>query len=167
MSLKKRSDEGVFVREFQHGDEAAFERLNRSWIEKFFCLEDKDRATLQDPYKYIVEAGGQVFLAVHGVQAVGCVAIVVRDSITYEIIKMAVEETFQRRGVGRELLNSAISWARDRRVRRLWLETNHVLTSAIRLYESCGFRHLPKDKCLPSPYQRSDVQMELWLESSS
>ena len=159
------ADGQVVVRKFQTGDEPAFERLNRTWIEKYFRLEDKDRTTLTNPGKYIVESGGQIFLAVHGIEVVGCVAIVAIDNGTYEIVKMAVDDSFQRRGVGRVLLNSAISWARDHGARRLWLETNHILTSAIRLYESCGFKHLPLEKCVPSQYQRSDVQMELWLDN--
>ena len=157
-------DGRIFVREFQDGDEAVFERLNRTWIEKYFSLEDKDRTTLANPRKYIVENGGEVFLAVLADDIVGCVAIAALDASTFEIAKMAVDELFQKRGVGRALMNAAISWARERRAQRLWLETNHILTSAIRLYESCGFKHLPPEKCLPSPYQRSDVQMELWID---
>jgi len=153
----------VLVREFQDGDENAFTRLNKAWIEKYFGLEDKDRATLQNPRRYIVESGGQLFLAVRRAEIVGCVALVIMDSETYEIMKMAVDESVQGQGVGRALMNAAMSWAKEHGARRLWLETNHVLTPAIGLYESCGFKHLPKNQFVPSPYQRSDVQMELWL----
>ena len=47
----------ILVREFRPGDEAAFARLNEAWIEKFFYLEDKDRATLRNPQKYILDRG--------------------------------------------------------------------------------------------------------------
>jgi putative acetyltransferase len=153
------------VREFQAGDETAFARLNRAWIEKFFRLEQKDLATLEDPRKYILERGGQVFLAVCAAETVGCIAIVRLDTSTCEIVKMAVDDRFQGRGIGRALMYAAIAFARQLGAQRVWLETNHVLTPAIRLYESCGFRHLPKEECMPSPYDRSDVQMELRLVS--
>jgi len=37
------------------------------------------------------------------------------------------------------------------------------LANAIHLYESVGFRHLPPDRVTPSPYARSNVQMEMLL----
>ena len=46
---------------------------------------------------------------------------------------------------------------------RLYLETNHVLTTAIRLYESVGFKHLDANRIIPSQYARADVYMELVL----
>jgi GNAT superfamily N-acetyltransferase len=79
---------------------------------------------------------------------------------------MAVDERYQGRGIGRSVMNAAIEWARRKGVRRLWLETNHALTPAIRLYESCGFRHIAAAQRISSEYERSDVQMELWLSST-
>jgi hypothetical protein len=35
---------------------------------------------------------------------------------------------------------------------RLYLETNHVLTPAIRLYESMGFKHIDPNRIVPSQY---------------
>ena len=46
----------------------------------------------------------------------------------------------------------------------LYLETNHVLTPAIHLYEAVGFRNLPQERVTPSPYARADVFMEMVLE---
>jgi ribosomal protein S18 acetylase RimI-like enzyme len=47
--------------------------------------------------------------------------------------------------------------------RRFYLETNHALTPAIRLYESVGFKHIDPSRIVPSPYERADVYMELFL----
>jgi putative acetyltransferase len=47
--------------------------------------------------------------------------------------------------------------------RRLYLETNHMLTPAIRLYESMGFKHIDAKRIIPSQYARADVYMELML----
>ena len=78
-----------------------------------------------------------------------------------ELVKMATDECYQRRGIGRALMQAAIEWARQHRVRRLYLETNHTLTPAIRLYEASGFKHMPPQL---TPYRRADVFMEMWLE---
>ena len=157
----------ISLREFQAGDERAFARLNQAWIEKYFRLEENDRATLENPRKHILENGGQIFVAIAGTYVTGCVALVRIDNRTYEVVKMAVEEPFQRRGVGGTLMTAAIEWARNHGARRLWLETNHILAPAIKLYESCGFRHLPRESWVVSPYQRSDAQMELLLDDEA
>ena len=47
--------------------------------------------------------------------------------------------------------------------RRLYLETNHILTPAIRLYRSIGFKPVPPDRVVPSPSARADVYMEMTL----
>ncbi len=156
--------ETVTVREFLPGDEADILRLNEAWIAKFFRLEDKDRATLSDPQKYFLSRGGQIFIALIGGERVGCVALTPLDDHTFELAKMAVDERYQGRGIGRAVMNAAISWARNKGAQRLWLETNSRLTPAIRLYESAGFHHIPKERWTPSPYERADVQMEMWLE---
>ena len=76
---------------------------------------------------------------------------------------MAVTPAFQGSGIGRKLLRAVIDAAWALRARRLYLETNHILTPAIRLYESMGFRHLASEEITPSPYERADVYMELLL----
>jgi transposase len=53
--------------------------------------------------------------------------------------------------------------ARSAGARRLYLETNHILTAAIRLYHSIGFKPLPPSHIVPSPYARADVYMEMIL----
>jgi hypothetical protein len=47
--------------------------------------------------------------------------------------------------------------------KRLYLETNSKLQSAIHVYESLGFKHLAPERVIPSPYARANVYMELWL----
>ena len=76
---------------------------------------------------------------------------------------MAVQPAYQRAGIGRRLLHAAIDEGRNAGAQRLYLETNHVLTPAIRLYESLGFKHIDASLVVPSPYERADVYMELIL----
>jgi GNAT superfamily N-acetyltransferase len=76
---------------------------------------------------------------------------------------MAVEPSYQGAGIGRRLLIAAIEEGRNAGAHRLYLETNHVLTPAIRLYESVGFKHIDPTRIIPSRYARADVYMELFL----
>lgn len=151
------------IREFAAGDEAAFRRLNEEWIVRWFALEPKDEATLADPGRYILDPGGRIFMAVHDAEPVGCCALLPIGPGEYEVSKMAVTESCRGSGLGRKLLETAVAAARESGARRLYLETNHSLTPAIRLYESQGFRHIPPERVTPSPYARANVYMELLL----
>lgn len=44
------------------------------------------------------------------------------------------------RGVGRQLLDEAVAWARQRGLQRLHLQTHPSLVAAVHLYERAGFR---------------------------
>jgi GNAT superfamily N-acetyltransferase len=155
----------VLIREFQPGDEAAFRALNVEWIERYFRLEPPDEVLLSDPQSAILAPGGRIFLAVRDGVPIGCCALLFVQEGDYELGKMAVAPAAQGQGIGRALLTSVIDAARAAGIRRLSLETNHVLTPAIRLYESCGFRHIPEERIHPSSYTRCDVAMELLLSA--
>jgi putative acetyltransferase len=154
----------VTIREFIPGDEAAFRRLNEEWITRYFFLEPKDVASLIDPRTTILDRGGRVLFAVRDGQAVGCCALLAVAPGEFEVAKMAVAESSRRNGIGRQLLEKVIADARAAGAHRLYLETNHKLAGAIRLYESLGFRHLPPERVVASPYARADVYMELYLD---
>jgi GNAT superfamily N-acetyltransferase len=154
----------VEIRPIQPGDEAAFRRLNEEWIVKHFGgMEEKDRETLSDPWGKIINPGGHIFLAFLGGQAIGCCALIPMEPGAFELVKMAVSERCQGRGIGRKVLQHTVAQARALGARRLWLETNNKLENAIHLYEAVGFRHLAPEKRRPSPYVRSNVQMEMSL----
>ncbi len=152
----------VTVREFEPGDEVAFRELNEEWITRYFAMEAKDREALYDAHSHILTPGGRIFFAVMDGQCVGCCALVRCGDGDFEVAKMAVTATRQGSGIGRTLLSAVIESARLSGAHRLHLETNHILTPAIRLYESLGFRHVTPT--VPSPYARADVFMELLLD---
>ena len=153
----------IGIRQFHPEDAAAFRRLNEEWITRFFRIEPKEEMVLADPQKTILDAGGRIFFATAGERCVGCCALIRVGEKEFEVAKMAVEPSHQGSGIGRRLLDAVIEEGRNAGAERLYLETNHVLTPAIRLYESLGFRHIPKDRIVPSAYARADVYMELIL----
>jgi GNAT superfamily N-acetyltransferase len=156
-------DRDVIIRDFVPGDETAFRQLNEEWISRYFRMETRDAEILTEPSRIILDPGGRIFFAFQHGQAVGCCALLPSAPGEYEVSKMAVTESSRGSGVGRRLIERAIKEARASGAHRLYLETNHVLTPAIRLYESVGFRHIPADRIVPSPYTRADVYMELDL----
>lgn len=163
MSLQEKPLVSVSIREFRPGDEIAFRTLNEEWIERYFQIEPAEAVILANPQGTILDPGGKIFFAVVEQRCVGCCALRRMNDDELEVAKMAVTPAYQGAGIGRKLLHAVIEAGRALGARRLYLETNHRLTPAIRLYESFGFRHLSPDEITPSPYQRADVYMELRL----
>jgi GNAT superfamily N-acetyltransferase len=145
-------------------DAAVFGRLNEEWISSSFTLEAKDRETLADPFGHYVEPGGDVLLARDCEdRVIGCVALEPAGDGVFELSKMAVSPAERGRGTGRRLMNAAIDRARALGASSIFLGSNRSLTPAIALYESVGFRHVPRERIGPLPYARADVFMELPL----
>jgi putative acetyltransferase len=153
----------VIIREFEPGDEACFRKLNEEWITRYFSIEVKDEEALADPQSSILAPGGRIFLATIEGQCIGCCALLRLCADQFEVAKMAVAPMWQGSGIGRKLLQAVVEAARSAGARRLYLETNHILTAAIRLYHSIGFKPLPPSRIVPSPYARADVCMEMIL----
>jgi putative acetyltransferase len=151
----------IVIRQFQPGDAAAFRRLNEEWITRFFRIESKEQPVLADPQATILDPGGRIFMATAGERCVGCCALIRIGDKEFEVAKMAVEPAYQGEGIGRRLFHATIEEGRRAGARRLYLETNHMLTPAIRLYESMGFKHIDANRIIPSEYARADVYMEL------
>jgi putative acetyltransferase len=139
----------IGIRPFQPGDAAAFRRLNEEWITRFFRIELKEKPVLADPQTNILDSGGRILFATVGERCVGCCALIRINDKEFEVAKMAVGPSYQGVGIGRRLLHAAIEERLSAGAQRLYLETNHVLTPAIRLYESMGFKHIDPNRIVP------------------
>ena len=156
--------DAIHVRALRPGDDtSAFRTLNEEWITFYFTLEAKDRETLGDPENTILRRGGHIFMLYSGAEAIGCVALIPMTGGVYELSKMAVAPQQRGQGHGRRLLLHAISQAREIGATSLFLGSSTKLPSAVHLYESVGFRHVPPETLPPTPYTRANVFMELPL----
>jgi N-acetylglutamate synthase-like GNAT family acetyltransferase len=154
----------IEIRALQPNEDAeAFRTLNEEWITQYFVLEKKDREILDDPEKTILRQGGHIFMVYVERHAVGCVALVPLGHGVYELSKMAVSPRLRGLGIGRRLLEHAITQAKVIGAKSLFLGSNTKLKSAVHLYESVGFRHVPPEKIPPMPYTRANVFMEMQL----
>jgi len=136
-----------------------FEKLNRTWIEKYFWMEPVDVQVLQHPEEYIVKPGGYILMAYWEKEIAGTVALRYVDKGVYEFTKMAVHEKYQGRGIGEKLSHAAIEKAKLLGASKIILYSNTRLAPAIKLYRKIGFTEIPVD----GPYKRSDIKMELML----
>jgi putative acetyltransferase len=137
---------------------AAFEQLNRDWIERYFVLEDADRDTFSNPRRKVLDPGGQIFFVVENGAVQGTCAVLRHGSEECEIAKMAVVPAARGRGFGDLLMEAAIRFAGETGARRVIIVSNTVLEPAIRLYEKHGFVRVPL--AADGRYQRANIRME-------
>lgn len=138
----------------------SFKELNESWINKFFELEDEDRKALDHPEK-IIDDGGSIFIALQEEEPVGVCALKKASTTDYEFSKMAVAEHAQGQGIGKKLLEAAITKAKSIGARRIFLEGNTLLEASIHLYRKTGFKEIPHRH---SRYKRVNIVMEMLLD---
>lgn len=161
MAAGARGMTGVQIVSWRGELAPAFQRLNLDWIERLFAIEEADRKVLGDPERAIIAKGGQIFFAMDTGVAIGTVAVIRSSARRYELAKMAVASSHQRRGIGKLLGAAAVGFAREAGADSVFLRTNSRLADAIRLYERLGFRHAPDPD--PPEYARADVYMDLRL----
>lgn len=138
-----------------------FDRLNREWLERYFTVEPLDEFYLASPEQNIIAKGGEILFALDGDVAVGCCAAIPRERGAFELAKLGVTAAAQGRGTGRALCEGILAFARSRGAGKVWLVSNSMLGSAVRLYERIGFQHRPFP--FPRPYEDADVYMEFSL----
>lgn len=135
--------------------------MNEEWILKHFTLEAPDRDMLEDPEGYILDRGGAILVALEDDRAIGVCALVPwhgTDSLfDYELAKMAVAPEARGKGVGEALGRAILVVAQNKGATRIYLETNSILVSALRLYKRLGFVEI---QGITTPYSRCNTQME-------
>ena len=165
--LHQPSDLPTIIRLYQPPDKEAFVELNLDWINEHFTVEHTDREQLERLEETILEPGGRIVVAEAKGRVVGVGALQPPPHDPndgrkwFEIVKLATERTHRGRGIGRRVLERLITESKSLGADAIWLETNSVLASAVRLYEFTGFEHLPAEEFWPTPYERCNVQMVL------
>jgi GNAT superfamily N-acetyltransferase len=156
----------VTFRPFQTSDDRdakAFKNISIEWISKYWTLEEKDIHSLEHPKENILDKGGKIYMIDLDNEPVGCCALLPIENNGFEVAKMGLLERSRGLGIGKKLLQDVIQEARSMGATWLYLESNSVLTPALKLYESVGFHHIPEEKRKKSPYQRCNVYMDMYL----
>ena len=148
----------IITYQIQHQPD--FKRLNVAWIARYFTVEPHDTAQLDDPQHHILDDGGQILLAELEGNIVGTVALVRAEAGVFELAKMAVDEAYQGRQIGKRLGEAALDWARQQGAREVFLESNRRLVPALTLYQRLGFQEVAM---VETPYARADIRMAINL----
>lgn len=136
----------------------ALKALNYQWLEKYFRVEKGDEIALSNPQKEIIDKGGFIFFAQVQETIVGTVALLKKSDFVFELGKMAVSENHRGKGIGQQLLQYSINFAKEKHIRKIILYSNTRLVQALHLYQKFGFKEIPLEEGL---YERADIKMEL------
>ena len=141
---------------------AAFADLNKEWISKYFKMEETDYKALDHADSYIINNGGYILVALYENEPIGVCALIKMDDPDYdfELAKMAVSPKAQGKKIGWMIGEAIKDKARKLGAKKLYLESNTILTPAINLYRKLGFIEVFGRT---TPYERCNIQMELVL----
>ena len=138
---KDVSREGVRLRRASNKDAEAVRTLVFGVLYKYGLKPDPastDR-DLEDLEEHYFSKDGWFAVLEVGDGIIGSYGVMRLDSGTCELRKMYLDARFRRRGLGKLLLEDAMTKARELGYAVMVLETASVLAEAVALYESYGF----------------------------
>ncbi|MGW8319820.1 MAG: GNAT family N-acetyltransferase [Candidatus Promineifilaceae bacterium] len=145
------------VRFFAIGDQPATRGLILAGLgEHFSPLDPNLNPDLNDIYAsynleghffVVAEVAGAIVgtggLLLNGAEKVG------------RIVRVSVRSDLRGRGIGRAIVEHLLDLARQARISRIVVETNHDWHPALALYQSCGFAEYDRDE--------ESIHLEQWL----
>ena len=140
-----------------------FYELNYDWLNEYFYVEEYDEKVLRNCKEEIIDKGGHIFFAIFKSKVVGTMALIPRDEGVYELNKMAVKKDLRGNGIGHQLIQHTIDFAKNNKYKSVILYSNTVLQNSIHLYNKFGFKKIDNPD---APYERSDIKMEYILSDS-
>ena len=134
-----------------------FKKINLEWLDKYGLTEEADLLMLDHPEREILGTGGVIYLAKVGESIAGSAALINEGKGVFELAKMAVTDDHKGKGISKLLIEKCLEKATELEAKKIYLQSNSQLTTAIGLYEKYGFKHVP---VVDSHYTTADVMME-------
>ena len=137
-----------------------FVNISLEWLKKYGLYEDSDKPILESPKAIIIKNGGHILLAEYNNKIVGTVTLKKINEFTFELLKLGVIDAYQGIGIGTELMLYCIELSKNIGAKKIILETNSKLESAVALYKKFNFKEIPISDMT---YDMADFKMELSL----
>lgn len=134
-----------------------FKKINLEWLDKYGLTEEADLLMLDHPEREILGTGGVIYLAKVGGSVAGSAALINEGNGVFELAKMAVTDDHKGKGISKLLIEKCLEKAKELEAKKIYLQSNSLLTTALGLYEKYGFKHVP---VVDSHYATADVRME-------
>ena len=120
------------------------------------CFQDFEQELATLPGEY-APPFGRLFLLYEDNDLAGCVALRKIDDETCEMKRLFVRPDFRGRQLGKRLAEAVIDESRVIGYKRMKLDTLPIMTTAITMYRSLGFKPT-------SPYRHNPVPGALFME---
>ncbi|WP_152650781.1 GNAT family N-acetyltransferase [Paraclostridium benzoelyticum] len=104
---------------------------------------------LADPSKESINeyiSRGNLYVASIGNEVVGAYVILKTRPLTGEIMNISVNEAYQKKGIGKILIEHAISTSKNLNIKTLEIGTGNSSIYQLAFYQKCGFRITGIDK---------------------
>ena len=129
----------ILIRPFRPEDQSRVKDLILAGLAEHWGVLDSSRNPDLDDIT--TSYAGAVFLvACIGAHLVGTGALLHRSAETGEIVRMSVEKSLRRKGIGRLILNQLLQAARQAGYRQVVLETTTTWQGAVDFYKAYGFQ---------------------------
>lgn len=136
----------VRIRPFTPTDQAATRQLILEGLGRHFGFIDETmNPDLDDIWQhYLIPGNIFVVVEIEG-RVIGSGALIEEGVGIGRLVRMSVSTSYQRRGIGRRLVQHLIQKASERGYQHLLVSTNYGY-DAIGLYQSCGFCLYDRDE---------------------
>lgn len=111
----------------------------------------EDQPDLLNIPNFYQQGNGNFWVALDGDKVIGTIAAIDVDNKYLALRKMFVDINYRGCGVGKQLLDSLISWAGERNVREVYLGTIDKFKVAHKFYQKNGFVRVIKSE-LPESF---------------
>jgi putative acetyltransferase len=136
------------IRPIEPGDNVELAKVIRAALTEFGA--NKPGTVYFDPttdalYELFRTPGSYYFVATIDHKVVGGCGIFPTDNLpegTCELVKLYVAKEARGTGLGKQLMEKSMSWAKSHGYTQVYLESMPELTKAISIYEKVGFKSL-------------------------
>ncbi|MFZ9144309.1 MAG: GNAT family N-acetyltransferase [Aquirufa sp.] len=136
------------IRPIEPGDNVELAKVIRAALTEFGA--NKPGTVYFDPttdalYELFRTPGSYYFIATIGQKVVGGCGIFPTDNLpegTCELVKLYVAKEARGTGLGKQLMEKSMSWAKSLGYTQVYLESMPELTKAVSIYEKVGFKSL-------------------------
>ncbi len=134
-------DDSILIRPFRWADQTQTRKLILAGLKEHWGVLDP--AFNHDLKNITQQYADAVFLVAEDTKAqriVGSGALVPREPGVAEIVRMSVDKTLRRSGLGTRILQTLIDYARGLGLQRVFLETTETWHEVIAFYQRFGFQ---------------------------